>query len=190
MEADWEVEIAPDAPVIDASWEGRLDLRRAPHLAADLPESRQFPPLTGALAALNSAASPVWTSKCDVWAPGELDPDELDAPPAEAACTIACYIDLLPARDGQWPLPEQAVASCRALCARLHNMPLRCCRADLIVRRASIAPHRQDLGITAYIAACGSTLDAARARLASAVQVLVDMILRLEPPENPAAKIQ
>jgi hypothetical protein len=180
MEADWEVEIGGQAPVIDAHWTGFIDLRLAPQRAWQLPEAAQLPALADTLLRLNSSSSPVWTSKCDVWRPDTFDPDELDAPPGERNCAVACYIDLLPragpSSDQPWPDPEQAVAACKTLCARLRAAALRCCRADLIVRQASIAPGRLDLGVTAYFTACGSTPAAAAAALAFALAAFVDSL--------------
>ena len=183
MEADWEVEIGGNAPIIDARWEGLVDLRHAPKLAAQLPEARQLPALADALTQLNSGMSPFWTSKCDVWRPEEFDLDELDARPAEASFAIACYIDLLPWTDDRWPSAQDAVAECQALCARLRRAALRCCRADLVLRRACTVPLRSGLGITAYLTACGPALELARGILESALNALVDSILQ---PNRPA----
>jgi hypothetical protein len=110
MEADWEFELGADAagqaaPVIDAAWPGWVDLRRSPELARQLPEAAAFPALAEALIRLNSAASPVWSAKCDYWSSleaGEFDPDELDAPPGCTSHATGCYIDLLPVSEGQW----------------------------------------------------------------------------------------
>jgi hypothetical protein len=190
MEADWEVEIGGKSPIIDACWKGFLDLRRAPELVSQLLESSQFPALSGALIQLNSDPSPVWTSKCDVWIPDEVDRDELDAGSEEGKFALACYIDLLPSGDRRWLFPDVAVAECRALCARLRNVVMRCCRVDLIIRRAHNTPDRQELGFTAYLTACGPTLDSARAKLESALTALVDAILPVDPPAPTASKLQ
>jgi len=74
MEADWEVEVGPEAPVIDALWPGFVDLRSAPRQAHTFPEVAQLPPLAAVLARLNAPASPVWTSRCDVWPLEDLIP--------------------------------------------------------------------------------------------------------------------
>jgi hypothetical protein len=184
MEADWEVEIGGQAPVIEAHWTGFIDLRPAPERAQQLPEAAQLPALADTLVRLNTPSSPVWTSKCDVWHPDIFDPDELDAPPGERSCAIACYVDLLPRRDQPWPDPEDgiaqdetaqdAIAACKSLCVRLRQVPLRCCRADLIVRQASIVPGLLDLGVTAYFTACGATSEDAAATLAAALVAFVD----------------
>lgn len=177
MESDWEVEIGGDAPVIDACWEGLVDLRRSPELAMNLPEAIQQAGLAEALVQLNSAASPVWTSKCDVWRPDEFAPDEMDAQEEENR-VLACYVDLLPQTDEQWATQAQAIAACQSVCLRLRQIPLRCCRSDLIVRRAWVAPDRKAVGITAYLTACGSSLDRASTVLAGALKAFVEAVVR------------
>jgi hypothetical protein len=184
MEADWEFEVGADvaglpAPVIEAHWTGFVDLRLAPERAWDLPETVQLPALAEALRKLNSAGSPVWTSKCDLWdhlEPDEFDPDELDAPPGCAAHAMGCYIDLLPTSTQQWPDPAMAATACKRLCNLLHAVPLRCCRADLVVRRAFIAPGPMELGITAYITACGESRAQASLTFQAALAAFTDVL--------------
>ncbi len=164
MEADWEFEIGADAPVIDALWEGFVDLRVAAERVRELPEPAQFPGLAAALVRLNSECSPVWTSKCDFWPslePEEFDADDLDAVAGCSAYAASCYIDLLPKIDCAWSLPRKAEAACKHLCGLFGPIPLRCCRVDLVIRRALIAADETDLGITAYITACGTSPDEA-----------------------------
>jgi hypothetical protein len=165
MEADWEIDIGGDAPVIEAHWPGFVDLRLAPNRAAELTETRRLPGLTDALALLNSHNSPVWTSKTDVFVPDAIDRDELDAPAASAGHRLACYIDVLPRSDQQWITHAMAISDCKQICARLLEIPLRCCRVDLVVRRAVVARDADDHGITAYLSACGATQREAKATL-------------------------
>ncbi|MGA9669424.1 MAG: hypothetical protein WBQ94_09465 [Terracidiphilus sp.] len=160
MEADWEFEVGGEAPVIDAHWPGFVDLRRVPEKAHHLPETTGHPGLADALVKLNAADSLVWTSKCDVWPvvdSTEFDADELDAPPEFATNAVGCYIDLLPRNEQQWITPERTTAACKHICDLLHAVPLRCCRVDLIIRRAVIKPHIDYFGITAYLTACGAS---------------------------------
>lgn len=182
MEADWEVEVGGGAPTIEAHWPGYVDLRRSPEQAWHLPEAARLPALAEALAKLNAAASPVWTSKCDFWPvvePCEFDPDELDAPPGCCAHASGCYIDILPRGEGHWDLPAKAAAACKDVCGLLRAVPLRCCRVDLIIRGAATDQNLADatwldeFGVTAYLTACGLspaeaavTLDAALAAFA------------------------
>ncbi|MGO9316966.1 MAG: hypothetical protein ACLPXT_02870 [Terracidiphilus sp.] len=182
MEADWEFEVGPDAsgfaaPVIDAQWAGFVDLQRHPERAGNLSEAAQFPALGEALVRLNAADSPVWTSKCDLWPhleANEFDPDELDAPPGCAAHAMGCFIDLLPKSDQQWALPEMAEKACRRVCGLLSAVPLRCCRADLVIRRAIITSDVMDLGITAFLTSCGESPATAAKTLIVALAAFTD----------------
>jgi hypothetical protein len=179
MEADWEIEVGGEAPVIDALWPGFTDLRLHPERARQLPETAQFPALAAALAKLNADASPVWTSKCDFWPvlePGEFDPDELDAPSGCAAYATGCYIDLLPRGDERWTGPALAADACKQLCGLLRAVRLHCCRVDLVIRRAIIVPNRMDLGMTAYLTACGLSATEATQRLQAALTAFADVI--------------
>ncbi len=121
MDADYSVELGPEAPALEIPWhdpEGRLhyvelrsdsgsmdrDILNDPRLndvllnVARIPEARQFPALGRFLIAVNSPRAPWQTAKCDVW------PDE-----AEAAENLynrsfeqSCYVDIV--------LAEQAAA--------------------------------------------------------------------------------
>ncbi len=182
MQADWEIEIGGDAPVIDACWAGFVDLRQFPNQAGELAEVQTFPALGDALISLNAEHSPVWTAKCDVWIVDEVDRFEVDAPPEAAAHATACYVDLLPRSDQQWRFPARAIASCKQLCANLHGVPLRCCRADLVIRCALIAPEVSELGVTAYLTACGTSEHAARLQLELALAAFVDAVVCEAPP--------
>jgi hypothetical protein len=184
MEADWEFELGPDAagiaaPVIDAAWPGLMDLRRSPELARHLPEAAEFPALAEALMRLNSADSPVWSAKCDFWPrleADEFDPDELDAPADCSDHAMGCYIDLLPASGGQWPIPEVIEKSCKRWNGLLRAVPLRCCRVDLVVRRAVLSAERMDFGITAYLTACGASSAEAAGRLQAVLAAFADAL--------------
>jgi hypothetical protein len=176
MEADWEFEVAADAPVIDAAWSGLVDLRQDPKRAAELPEVRALPELAEILRRLNDSASPVWTAKCDVWDPGVVDADELDAARELAQHALACYIDLLPAGGQAWSEPEDAAAWCRGVCDRLHARPQRQCRVDLVVRRAVLAANDESLGITVYVTGCGATAAEAAEASGSALRGFADAL--------------
>ena len=179
MEADWEFEVGGDAPVIEAHWAGFVDLQRTPEQAMQLPESVHLPALGVALARLNAANSPVWTSKCDFWPhleADEFDADELDAPPGCTAHATGCFIDLMPKSDQQWTQPEMAEKACRRICGLLSAVPLRCCRVDLVIRRAIITPELMGLGITTYLTSCGESPAAAARTLEAAVAAFADAL--------------
>lgn len=187
MEADWEVEIGGDGPVIEARWAGFIDLRSAPERVTELEEAGKFPPLGETLVALNAPGSPVWSAKCDVWLQLEentWDADELDAPADEAFYAAAVYIDLL-------AIQETAALDevfCRALVRALRTQPLTHCRVDLIVRRAWMSPILPDpleptndaalfsTGLTAYLTACGASEEAAQRRLADCLRLFAHVL--------------
>jgi len=179
MEADWEVEIGADAPVIDACWTGFVDLRSSPELVRTLEEVNHLPALAEALNRLNAKSSSLWTAKCDVWDvldSDQIDPYELNANPETARHASSCYIDLLPRSDQQWMEPEMAISWCVDTCKRLGSIGLRNCRVDLIVRQAIVMEPRIDLGVTAYLTACGPTADEAVETLQNALDKFIDIL--------------
>lgn len=176
MEADWEFEIGGEAPVIEPEWPGLVDLRRSPHRANELPEAVLQPGMGDVLVRLNAQSSPVWTSKCDVWLVAEFDPDELDAPREAAQYAVAAYLDLLPAWPGQWTSPEDVRDWCTALCVYLSAVPLRGCRADLVIRQAVTQTQPSTVGITTYLTACGATRALAESQLGAALNALAGAV--------------
>jgi hypothetical protein len=184
MEADWEIQLGGGAPVIEANWSGFVDLRPHPERAALLPEAVAFPALAEALFMLNAGTSPVWTSKSDVWPVldvSDLDGDELNAPPESVAHGFVCYIDLLPQVSYHWTTHIDVAEYCKRACRHLRAVPLRCCRADFVIRYAvfsaeshSLTP--MDRGITAYITACGTSEAEANTTLQAALLVFARVL--------------
>lgn len=180
MEADWEVEIGPDAPVIEAVWSGFIDLRTKPELVDTLPEIIDQRGLAEVLVSLNGSNSPIWTSKCDAWSienPEELDPDELNAKADCLVCGQGCYIDLLPKSDQQWETPEMAAHWARVIVSSLRPLQHDCCRIDLIVRKAWITTDLEKHGITAYFTACGAAALTAKENMKTILQAFRDVLL-------------
>jgi hypothetical protein len=176
VEADWEVEIGGDAPVIDAAWAGFVDLRVDAERVDEIAEVVHLHGLRQALVRLNASGSRVWTAKCDVWDVDEFDRDELDAAREDAGMAVACYLDLLPRGDKEWASPETAGNWCEQCVCLLRGVSLRNCRADFVVRRAWIG-HVAGLGITAYLTACGARSAAAQASLSAALAALVNAVV-------------
>ncbi len=179
MEADWQVEIGGGAPVIDALWPGFVDLRKDPERIVEIAEAVDFAPLVALLLALNSAESPVWTSKCDGWEP---------EPGGQAV-----YIDMLPRDGGVFPEWKQAEGFCRDMVDRLGVMKLQeCgleCSVELVVREA-VAGDAEGFGVTAYLSAKGRD----GAETAKAVGALMagfaDALRPLRPAETAGSKLQ
>ena len=157
MEADWSDEIGPGLPCIDGSWEGFIDLRAAPGAVDSVSEATKFPALRAALLALNSANSPVFTTKCDTWtlAGEDIDPYEFGASADQARTGFASYIDILErdaARFASFTFHEQRV---RELTAHLRAINLENARVDFVLR-AALVQDRSGYGLTLYAAGCGA----------------------------------
>ena len=182
MEAEWEIEIGGDAPVIDAHWPGLVDLRGEPERARELPETHQLPALAEVLMRLNAGNSPVWTSKCDVFVPDHFDPDELDAPIGVTLRVLACYVDLLSRAEKQWNSVETAVSACRRICDRLRSVALPSCRADLVIRRAMLDGDVETCGVTAYFTGAGRDEQSAAITLAAALAAFADAAMAAAGP--------
>lgn len=175
MEADWEFEIGGNAPVIEADWPGFVNLHDEPTRVDEIVETRSLPGLSEALLLLNEKSSAVWTSKTDVFAPEQVDADELSSTIDETKFALACYIDILMRSNQAWSSPVIAEQSCRNLCARMREIPLRCCRVDLVIRRAQAADEGE-LGATVYFTACGRTSLEAGKRLGECLAASVRFI--------------
>jgi hypothetical protein len=189
MDADWEVEIGGSAPAIDALWPGFVDLRRFPARIAELAEAASFPPLAALLQRLNSASSPLWTSKCDVWEP---EPAALAHPgevSSSAPAALACYVDLLPVEGRVFARWQQAEALCRQWVARLSDDRLPECGVDLVVRLAIALP-AEGFGVTAYLSASGADRPAAASALAALMTAFADAVLSAAPPASAVSKLQ
>ena len=180
MEADWAVEIGAGLPVIDADWVGFIDLRSGMDAVETIIEAAAAPALRDALITLNAADSPVFTSKCDLWAltPAEIDPDEFGCgatdPPSEG---FASWIDVI-ARDPKlFHSFEQHEAWVRRASDRLRTKPVLNGRVDLVVRSAMVAAS-EGFGITLYAAGCGVDTQAARAAWSEVLRAAVAATMR------------
>ena len=158
MEADWSVEIGSGLPVIDASWGGFVDLRSSPEKIDEIEEARQHPALREALLVLNSAGSPVFTTKCDCWRlpESEIDPDEFAARREMARAGFASYIDVVARDPSRFASFELHAHQVRELTSDLRRLDLRQGRVDLVLRAAAFK-EQNGFGITLYAAGCGAT---------------------------------
>jgi len=179
MDADWEVEIGGGAPVIEANWQGFIDLRANPERVGEICEAASFPPLTALLLGLNGAHSPVWTAKCDLWEPEE----------AAGSSSLACYVDLLPVEGMVFAEWQQAEEFCRDFVKRLAQAGPSDCSVELVIRQA-IAGATEGFAITAYISAAGTDRAAAATALTAALADFVDALPPSMPPRTAASKLQ
>lgn len=189
MQADWEIEIGGDAPVIDACWPGLVNLRSHPEGISEVIEVESLPGLAGALMRLNQPAGLFWTAKCDVWALEEFDPDEMDAPHASSTHGMACYIDILPAAPAEWREVPEVLAWCKQVCRALDASPQNACRADMVIRQASVGSGDGVFGVTVYLSACGSSALLAKTNLDAALAVFTDSVTSM-PRDQASQKLQ
>jgi hypothetical protein len=179
MECDWEVEIGAGCPVIDAAWDGYIDLRQTPGRISQIHEATHLPALRDTLTRLNSSSSPVFTAKCDVWVPDSFDADELDARPESAISGLATYIDLIPL-DARLASDLNAIVDwCKRLCTQLKPRPLPACRLDAIARRSFITTDEKAFGVTLYVSACGPSAQQASQALSVALATVTDSVISL-----------
>lgn len=174
MEADWEIEIGDDAPVIDAEWSEFIDLRVTPERVNDVSECAGFMALRQALLSLNGKQSAVWSSKCDLWVVedfAEFDRDEFEAAESDTHA-VTCYIDLLPRERDAWKKAESAIQFCSEVVEQLKTLAVKAARVELVLRRAVFAEGEEATGITAYVTGCGESEEAARIRLGNALDAL------------------
>jgi hypothetical protein len=165
VEADWAVEIGSSLDRIEADWAGWVDLPERPDMVTDISEAVDHAALRGALLALNSTASPVFTSKSDVWllAPEEIDPLEFEAAAETSVIGIASYVDVIARRAERFTSFERHVVWVREAALQLRAMPIGNGRVDIVVRAATWQG-REGFGLTAYAAGCGAdTQDAEKA---------------------------
>jgi hypothetical protein len=178
MEADWEIEIGEDAPVIDANWSGFIDLRVTPELVNEVSECAGFTALRQTLLILNGAQSAVWTSKCDLWVVedfAQFDRDEFEAAESDSQA-VTCYIDILPRERNAWKKAESAIQYCSEFVEQLKTVTVKAARVELVLRRAVYADGEEETGITAYVTGCGESDEAARVRLGDALDALTQTL--------------
>ena len=180
MEADWAAEIGAGLPVIEADWAGFVDLRAEPGRIAAIGEATMEPALREALAALNDAGSPVFTSKCEVWelAAEEIDADEFGCGRGEACgAGRASWIDVIARDTAVFGSFEAHEAWVRRVVEWLRGEEASQGRVDLVVR-AAVAEAREGLGITLYAAGCGPDTPAARAAWERVLRAVVAATMR------------
>jgi len=172
MEADWSVEIGADLPVIVVPWEGFVDLRSEPMLASGLPETAAAPIMAQWLVRLNREASPVITSKCDLWrlSQDEIDPLEFDATREEAKHGLACYIDIVAREASLFASFLAHEAWARSVTNEMRQIKLRQARADLVVRRAMVN-EQNGYAVTVYVTACDANLSDAEYIFGAALEI-------------------
>ena len=184
MEADWSAEIGAGLPEIVLPWAGLIDLGGlgAAEIRSQVPEAADTPGLALALAQLNAAASPVRTSKCDVWTLGadEIDVYEFDTTVEEAQHGRAAYMDIVPqdlAVFASFTLTEEWA---RAFARALAVVPVSSARAEVVVRGARIED-TSGFALTLYAFGCGRDKEAAERAWSAALDAAATATMATVP---------
>lgn len=191
MMTEWSAECAADDPLIEVPWsspEGALqwiDLRTDPHAVDEITEADEHPSLLAALRALNASRSPVFTSKCDVWA---MDEDELNAIRAEvllendvAAAGVVSYVDIVFADRTTFASRHQAEQMMHRIDRMARDLPHSLATLEQVLRPAvtDLDGVREGYGITLYVKGVGVDEAEANDRWAAALRDVARLIRSL-----------
>ena len=202
MDADYEVELGPEAPALEIPWEdpeGRwnyVDLRAEAGAAGPdwernlkrtvdrIPETRQFPPLRRFLLAVHSPESAWQTANCSVW------PEAADAGnPYNAAFAHSSYLDLMLASQfaalrAELELHQRLAKELAAMLAADAGIEA---QAEVVVRRCYF--HRgaitaeSDAGycLTLFLVGYGASAAKAAESLQRAMALATEALVKLQP---------
>ena len=136
MQADFSVELGPDAPALEIPWRSDdpqvryYDLKNHPELVQQIPEAVAFPELGSFLSRINATGFPLATAKCDVWLNSEVAPEE----EIFGDRKFVSYIDLIFADEADRRSFEKHEVFCRKLCRLLSHAPEIAATVELVIR--------------------------------------------------------
>ena len=184
MEADFNIELGREDPVLDFPWSdpdnkcAYYDLRRHPEQVSQIEEARAFPEIAEILRALNSAPSMVESAKCDVWTTEQLTPEE---EVFGASCKCASYVDLVfSAADPRSSFPFHELFA-RRVVELLRKAPETPSSAEACVRRCFFHGNADTEGfyLTLYVTGYGDDRFRARQNWGIALRLAGNAILQL-----------
>ncbi len=188
----WSAECGLEDPVLVVPWSDPssaarfVDLREDPYAIEEIPEAEQTPAVAQALRALNTARSPVFTAKCDLWPIN--DPDELHALALELAlddlgggayAAFASYLDLIWRDRSTFASFHQHQHIMHRLERRIASIDEHQALTECIIRPALVdfgAP-QEGFAASFYVKALGSSTEDARNVWARALAAVV-LVLR------------
>lgn len=164
MDAEFSVELAPDAPALELPWSSSdgtqrfFDLRSRPELLLEIGEAADNRALGEFLVTINAPEGPLQTVKCDTWLSGDIGEEEKIY---GAAMKYGSYIDLVFTSDETRRQMAAHEKFGRALCTLLAKAPSISVAAEFIVRRCYV--HTAELAagkLPAHDAPAGNSEDA------------------------------
>jgi hypothetical protein len=136
MQADFSVELGPDALALEIPWRSAdpdvhyYDLKNHPELVQQIPEVVAFPELGSFLSRINATGFPLATAKCDVWSSSEVAPEE----EIFGDRKFVSYIDLIFADEVDRHSFEKHETFSRELCRLLSHAPEIAATVELVIR--------------------------------------------------------
>lgn len=136
MQADFSVELGPDAPALEIPWRSDdprvryYDLKNHPELVQQIPDAVAFPELGSFLSRMNAAEFPLATAKCDAWLSNKVDPEE----EVFGDRKFVSYVDLIFVDEADQRSFEKHEAFSRELCRLLSHAPEIAATVELVIR--------------------------------------------------------
>jgi len=188
MLAEWSAECSAEDAVLVVPWKdaeggaGFVDLRANPYDLDAIPEAAQHAPLLHALRALNGARSPVFTAKCDAWAMGaeELQQlqTELELSAADAPNGFASYIDLVWRDRAMFISAPQHERTLRRLARLAEAIARSRAMLDCVLRPAVIDLEgaQEGYAVSVYVKALGHDAHGAWEEWGAALEAVVGVV--------------
>jgi hypothetical protein len=187
VQADYEIELGPDAPALEVPWRSPdghsryFDLRARPELLLEISEAADNPELAKFLSTVNSPRSLFQTAKCDCWFSDEIEEAEQIY---EAKWKFASYVDLFFAEPATQIDLESYRTTSSKLAQLLGKAPEISAAAEFMVRRCYF--HRTNdmdqsedgFCITFYLSGYGDDEEQARRRWAIGMELVQNALIQ------------
>lgn len=188
MQADYAIELGADDPALELPWRVEdgscryLNLKQNPELVLQVAEAVRYPQLSEFLTRINAPGFPLETAKCDVWAGGELSPEEEIFGASEK---FGSYVDLIFSEEGSRISLEQHETLARELCRLLERAPEMAAAVEFVIRYCHYHVDGNDdisttgFCVTAYVSGYGDSEDEARKRWMIALKLLQHALVQI-----------